>query len=171
MNIKIICFPKCSYDEIYGIEKKLEEQLNVDKSRITVVNQGKLPPAIMIDPSRNQYISERILEYLSSQNDKNTIMIAVIKYDAYAYYYNFVFGHADPVNKVCAVYTSRLETGKRELYLERLSKEVLHEVGHVLGLYHCSDKSCVMSFSNNIFDVDKKTSRFCSKCKAVLGLK
>ncbi len=167
-RIRIICFPKCSIDEISRVRDTLESQLDIDKSLVTHENIGKLPPAIMINPARNQYISEKILEYIASIYSDRSIVVAIVKYDAYAYYYNFVFGHADPINRVCAVYTPRLESGNRAVYLDRLSKEVLHEVGHVLGLHHCSDRKCVMNFSNNILDVDRKSATFCERCRSLL---
>jgi len=50
-------------------------------------------------------------------------------------------------------------------------KEAVHEVGHTLGLAHCTNSSCVMFFSNSILDTDRKKSAFCEKCSTfVRGL-
>ncbi|HIC98260.1 MAG TPA: matrixin family metalloprotease, partial [Pyrodictiaceae archaeon] len=40
----------------------------------------------------------------------------------------------------------------KELFKLRALKEAMHEIGHVLGLLHCTDKRCVMHFSNSIID-------------------
>ncbi|WP_236953667.1 hypothetical protein [Methanocaldococcus bathoardescens] len=42
--------------------------------------------------------------------------------------------------------------------------EFIHEISHVLGLMHCKNKRCVMSFSNSIIDVDLKDWKYCEKC-------
>jgi archaemetzincin len=49
-----------------------------------------------------------------------------------------------------------------------VEKETLHELGHILGLEHCPNPRCVMSFSNSIYDVDRKEARFCEMCKKKL---
>jgi archaemetzincin len=46
----------------------------------------------------------------------------------------------------------------------RALKEAVHELGHTLGLRHCSRSLCVMHFSNSIFDTDKKKSLLCDQC-------
>jgi archaemetzincin len=43
---------------------------------------------------------------------------------------------------VVSVYRLRSRDGK--LYMSRVRKEVVHEVGHLLGLKHCRDTGCVM---------------------------
>jgi archaemetzincin len=42
----------------------------------------------------------------------------------------------------------------------------VHELGHVFGLEHCPDPECVMHFSNSLLDTDRKSTSFCSQCRA-----
>ncbi|MGC8542816.1 MAG: matrixin family metalloprotease, partial [Vulcanisaeta sp.] len=65
------------------------------------------------------------------------------------------------------VFTKRL-IADRDLYHQRLLKEVLHELGHAFGLDHCSDPRCVMYFSNTIEDTDRKGPQYCPRCMARL---
>ncbi len=50
---------------------------------------------------------------------------------------------------------------------ETLAKESLHEVGHLLGLEHCSS-SCVMSLSGSLEQAKEKPSALCADCSGRL---
>jgi archaemetzincin len=56
------------------------------------------------------------------------------------------------------------------LFERRVIKEVIHEVGHMLGLPHCNKRNCVMTFSNTVGQVDRKTKYLCEMCKLQLRL-
>jgi archaemetzincin len=52
-----------------------------------------------------------------------------------------------------------------KLFKQRLIKEAIHEVGHlILGPGHCSNDFCVMKYSSDISDIDKKSTTLCPKC-------
>lgn len=119
---------------------------------------------------RMQYDAEKILDYLDLKYSSLPFdsVLAIGEIDAYAKGLNFVFGLSK--YKVGTVYLSRLKEefyGRKpnlELYIERVKKEVTHELGHTLGLPHCSNPGCVMNFSNSVYEVDKKTEFFCKDC-------
>ncbi len=71
----------------------------------------------------------------------------------------FVFGCSA---EMCAVLSAA------EMEPEILAKEALHEVGHILGLGHCS-KSCVMNLSDSIEMAKEKPSFLCSSCSERIG--
>ena len=96
------------------------------------------------------------------------IVLGVSPDDGYVPGLNFVFGIALPLTGSAVIFTYRLRTSSPERYLERVRKEALHEVGHLLGLGHCRVRKCVMSFSNSVFEVDLKTDKFCHACAARL---
>jgi len=54
------------------------------------------------------------------------------------------------------------------VFLERLHKECLHELGHTYGLIHCPHLACVMHLSNTIQDVDLKGRAMCRDCGDIL---
>ncbi len=95
------------------------------------------------------------------------ITLGVIDADLYANRMNFVFGEAELNGHRAVVSLYRLRGNK--LY-ERAVKEATHEIGHVLGLKHCRNMKCVMSFSNSIEFVDLKSEDFCEVCRSKLGI-
>jgi predicted Zn-dependent protease len=50
------------------------------------------------------------------------------------------------------------------LMATRVQKEVIHELGHVLGLNHCSSYACVMRLSRNVSEIDMKPTTYCLMC-------
>jgi predicted Zn-dependent protease len=67
----------------------------------------------------------------------------------------------------CAARRSAL-ISKEGLDLELLAKEVLHEIGHLLGLDHCHDH-CIMSLSKSLDQARAKPSNLCSGCASKLN--
>jgi len=132
------------------------------------------PPIVFYDWRRMQYRSDYILGWLAELHGRmpGDLLVALGDIDAYVPGLNFVFGHADPGRGVASVYLRRLRPSfygvRGEVFEERAAKEVLHEVGHLLGLGHCSNKRCVMSFSNSVDEVDYKEPAFCRKCASTL---
>ena len=120
--------------------------------------------------SRKQYSAEevnrRVYNAYKGFTDEGVMIVSIVEGDGYVDGLNFVFGLATPQFRVASVYTARLKD--REKYVERLVKEIVHEIGHLLGLGHCSSDRCVMKFSNSIVEVDYKSEQFCNSCKARL---
>ena len=50
------------------------------------------------------------------------------------------------------------------LFELRVLKEAVHELGHTFGLKHCKN-NCVMNYSRNIEEVDKRPKEFCKLCE------
>jgi archaemetzincin len=57
----------------------------------------------------------------------------------------------------------------RTILGERLAKESVHELGHVLGLLHCGTPGCVMGRSAGVRDVDAKGHALCEACRGLLA--
>ena len=130
------------------------------------------PSLSAYDWERGQYVASALLSSLGPVEGFLTLYL--IDADAYEAGLNFVFGLAIPSLGVAGVFLKRLKNEfygwppDEELFLRRVEKEVLHELGHLLGLEHCPNPKCVMSFSNSIEEVDFKEARFCEECKKKL---
>ena len=128
-------------------------------------------PGFALDEKRNQYYSTKILDRLIKCKKGNEKILSVIDTDLFVPNLNFVFGEADIENGTCIISLSRLrqEFYKKEpdeaLFLKRILKEAVHELGHTYGLGHCANPKCVMHFSNSLSDTDYKESDFCTRCR------
>lgn len=129
-------------------------------------------PSEAYDSSRGQYHSTRLLVHLEKhlQTVAVTRLLGIAAFDLYVPGMNFVFGEARCPGKVAVISTRRLKSSssKSPSFEKRVLKEAVHEVGHMLGLLHCSDARCVMHFSEHIGDTDRKDSVFCEVCRPEL---
>jgi len=128
-------------------------------------------------PDRNQYYSTEIISRaipLTAHLDGLIILIA--EFDLYIPVLTYVFGEAQFNGKNSIVSLCRLHeefyTGKTDdnLLLKRTLKEILHEIGHNLGLKHCSNWECVMHSSTSIEEVDVKGSYYCQCCSKKIDI-
>lgn len=129
-------------------------------------------PGYAFNPRRRQHLSSHILKEIVRKRAKGPgKIIGITDVDLYATGLNFVFGEAHLSGHAAVVSLARLRPSfyglvdNKELLFRRAVKESVHELGHTYGLAHCSDRGCVMSFSNSIRDVDLKGENFCQSCK------
>lgn len=120
-------------------------------------------PRDYLNRLRSQYDGFLVAKWLATLRlVSGSIVVGVLNVDAYVELLNFIFGLALPALNTATVYVTRLRSwASRDLFLARVRKEVVHELGHVFGLEHCRERRCVMSFSNSLAEVDRKDYRMC----------
>lgn len=122
----------------------------------------------------HQYHAPDVLKFISDRFPGKSL--GITDQDIYAEDLNFIFGQAHMKGDASLVSVHRLnpelyrKNADEKLFVERILKESVHEVGHMLGLRHCNVDKCVMNFSNNAVDVDNKNKTLCRNCKQDLGL-
>jgi archaemetzincin len=167
--------PKAMLDRV---RNELESNLNI---KCRIMPRLSIPEE-SFNRWRKQYNAEIVLSMLSEKSavkfiDKNIPTLLVTDVDLYYRGLNFVFGLEYPAKSSAIVSIARLrpefydERANSNLLTDRTVKEVIHEIGHYLGLGHCYNTWCVMSFSPSVNDVDIKQKNFCENCKIKLMTK
>ncbi len=136
-----------------------------------VVHSAELDLCEAFDRSRNQTNSTALLaQVLDSAPPGPAKRIAVVSVDLFIPVLTFVFGEAQLSGTAAIVSTHRLDNRfyglpvNPALMIQRLEKEIVHELGHTFGLYHCHQFECVMRSSTYVEEIDMKRVHPCSAC-------
>lgn len=139
----------------------------------TSVSALELPTAAYYAP-RGRYRAEELLTSLSAFRGASSKVIGLTQSDISTTYKSHkdwgLFGLAD--NDCCVVSTFRLRKDRpsKKRFLHRLKVIAVHEVGHTLGLAHCSSsKTCPMQDAEgSIAPTDRSSLQLCEACRSRL---
>ncbi len=157
----------------YWILEHLQDNLPKAYPVEVRIQQNPLKVPYFVYDKNHQIMSEAFLNYLRAVDSwpRDERILAIVDGDARSIGTNFVFGQAEVGGRLGAVYIARLNpafygNGENDgLFLLRILKEASHELGHILGLNHCSNARCVMRFSNSVWEVDGKGWLPCEDCR------
>jgi len=155
------------------LEKKEIESFYSVKCRILPAIQL---PGMSYYPPRNRYRADSLLDFLETYKPGNINFIVGLTAEdisctkePHADY--GIFGLGFMPGHSCVISTYRLGKNVSHAKLkERLTKVVLHELGHNFGLDHCSTLNCLMEDAGGtIKSVDREQKAVCSKCSEYLA--
>lgn len=152
-----------------GVLRALEHDLGV-AARVAPV---KVALRRAFDASRDQHSSSAILlqllEVLPATGER---VVGLVDHDLFVPVLTYVFGEAQLGGRVAIVSSFRLrepwlrQSVPQALVERRFRKTVLHEAGHLFGLRHCSDPSCVMASASSLEMLDEKGDELCLDCRS-----
>ncbi len=167
-KLEIFGFEQTSPKILDQVEKLLLEHVPSFFDLISCSSTLLPIPANVFVLSRNQYRAYPFLLTLDKHVLRGTTGLGLINLDLFVPRLNFIFGLAQRKGNAL-VALPRLDPlfynlpQDNAVFLNRVLKECIHELGHVLGLDHCVGH-CVMRFSNTLSDTDAKPESFCSSC-------
>ena len=129
------------------------------------------------DPIRRQYNGNSLLSAVGSSSSKlYPKNIGMFQVDLFIPILTYIFGQAALNGSVgiASLYRLRNEhygmKKNEDLLLDRFKKVIIHELGHMFGLIHCQNPSCVMRSSTYVEDIDQKSLNFCAQCRTTIGV-
>jgi archaemetzincin len=131
------------------------------KSRIEFSND-------ILSPSKSRYDASKIL---NKYNSDEVLLILTEKDITHKNGTNpewGIFGLGFCPGKTCVISTFRLSRNvTQDEMIERLTKVAVHEIGHNMGLDHCTNsEKCLMNDAHGtIKQIDSEKIWFCDKCK------
>jgi archaemetzincin len=139
------------------------------------IRDGNLDLSEFYDPARKQYNGTSLLKKVdSSFGNEPEKTIAIFKVDLFIPILTYIFGQAYLNGRSGIVSVYRLSNERyglkadEKILLERFRKEVIHEMGHMFGLVHCTNSVCVMRSSTYVEDIDQKNHNLCNSCRKIL---
>jgi archaemetzincin len=177
---KILVAPIGDVDKeiITDLSSNLRDIMSCDVEILEPVEK----PEHAYNPTRDQFRSTDLLSKLRRQvfgeggKDRTAVrVLGVADVDLYIAGLDFVFGEADLPGRTAIISLKRLGqefyslTPDRRVLLKRATREAVHGLGHIFGLGHCINQSCVMYPSSSVEETDKKGSGFCERCQQHIG--
>lgn len=174
-------FPIASID---SIQESLKE---VYQAKVVVLPTIELPTTAFTTLRFPRYRADSLLRHLRAicpdsidyilgltTKDISTTKYAKdggIKYPAKRYRDWGIFGLGFCPGKSCVVSNHRLKHNNAATYFSRIQKICVHEIGHNLGLPHCTqDPKCVLQDAvETIKTIDNADLWLCPKCQAKIA--
>lgn len=130
---------------------------------VQVTERQPLPEAA-VDDETGQYRADGLLEALPTGGP---LRLGLTEVDLTYSRRDYVFGvgYLGESRAVCSTY--RLEGADRATTDERLRKQAIKQVGHLLGLENC-DSHCAMRFAPTVDELDVRPETLCRECRATV---
>jgi archaemetzincin len=176
MSLQAITLVSFGYFEKEILERTAEAVSEEYHCQVNIEN-GHLDLSEFYDSARRQYNGNLLLKQVNSMSfPESGKTLGIFNVDLFVPILTFIFGQAflGGQTGIASLYRLSNErygmTPDKELLLNRFKKEVIHELGHTLGLIHCPNPICVMRSSTYVEDIDQKSQHLCTNCRSELEI-
>ncbi|MDF2454840.1 MAG: putative archaelysin family metalloprotease precursor [Cytophagaceae bacterium] len=152
------------------------------QAEVEVMKSIPLPGKAFVNTKTPRYRADSLIRFLATDKaDSFDYILGLTTYDisftkknadgsikkpASRYADWGIFGLGDMPGSSCVVSSYRLQHPDQKVFINRLKKVAIHELGHNLGLPHCNTKGCVMQDAvERIQTIDQANASLCSTCK------
>jgi len=156
--------------------------------RVIILPGQPLPPHAFVNIKKPRYRADSLLRFLKNHRPDSVDYVlgltaqdisttkkdqdGRVKQPESKYLDWGIFGLGYRPGSSSIVSTYRLEHQDHSLFIERLRKVSLHEIGHNLGLRHCTTTNCVMQdAAETIRTVDTVDAKLCNLCRKKIRLR
>jgi len=176
MNLENITLISFGYFE-KGLLEIIVDDVEREFSIPVKTREGYLDLSDYYDPARKQYNGNELLKEIETRFATETSKtLGIFNVDLYIPILTYIFGQAFLKGRSGIASIYRLSNERygikkdQTIFIDRIRKEVIHELGHTFGLIHCSNPTCVMRSSTYVEDIDQKNHLLCQKCKVDLAV-
>ncbi len=176
MNLQNIALISFGYFEKDLLEMTADA-VKQEFSTPVLLKEGHIDLSDFYDAARRQYDGNSLLRQVDSMVVPDySKTLGLFNVDLFIPILTFIFGQAYLGGRsgIASLYRfSNERYGMIEdsrFVLDRFRKEVIHELGHTLGLIHCHHPTCVMRSSTYVEDIDLKDQHLCPKCRDEIGI-
>ncbi len=133
-------------------------------------------PAPAFNPVRRKFFVHLIADYLREVAGEADFVLGFTDVELYSVHCNSVISECHFQARSAVISVGRLKDflfGERpdEVFFDRLYKETIRALGHMLGLPPCRNLRCVMYPSQSLVETDLKAATFCPECQLKLRLR
>jgi len=184
-EIRIIPMGIVSSEDVVLLRQILKQNFFTTTVQIHIVEPRDLPQSAF-DQSRNQYNAKSLIQSFEKTGHPSVRLVGVIDEDMYVPGLPFVFSIAKPEGNSVILSTQRLreDYSGKTLYRydgtleesaevislaeegvtrQRYRKSIMRALGLTFGFKPAPDTSCMMAFSNNLYELDRKRTEWCGE--------
>lgn len=163
LTVAIQPFEGVAATDVEAVRSGLARAFDID---VVVLPSKPLPRKAHYVP-RNRYRAPALLESLADSAPAGKKVLGLTDADVSTTKGGVfdwgVFGLGTVGGRSCVVSGFRLRGAR---FTERLQRVATHEVGHTVGLRHCSTSGCLMrDAEGKVATIDASTGRFCPACE------